>query len=100
MFLLVIGLAFLAATLASKNHGQDDMEGILEAEEDDFNSIENERAIFIIGEMDKFETKDLSESIHENAGSENIAPYSINSHTMLENIVKTVEIQGLNNGLM
>ena len=104
MFLLVIGLAFLAANLASKNHGQDEMEGILEAEEDDFkdyfDSIENERAIFIIGEMDKFETKDLSESIHEKEGSDNIAPYSINRHAMLEKIVKTVKLQGFNNGLM
>ena len=100
VFLLVIGLAFLAATLASKNHGQDDMDGILEAEEDDFNSIENERAVFIIGEMDKFETKDLSESIHEKEGSDNIVPYSINRHAMLEKIVKTVKLKGFNNGLM
>ena len=80
------------------------MEAILETEEDDFkdyfNSIENERTIFIIGEMDKFETKDLSESIHEKEGSDNDAPYNINRHAMLEKIVKTVKLQGFNNGLM
>ena len=39
------------------------MEEIIDAEDDyfceSFDSIENERAIFIIGEMDKFDTEDI-----------------------------------------
>ena len=55
--MLVIVLSVLAAKLASKIQTQDDMEGIMEAEDDDFSdhfdNIENDAAIFIIDEKDK-----------------------------------------------
>ena len=63
MFFLVITLAVLAARLASNKHNQDDMEGIMEAAEDEFSehfeNIENEGAIFIIEERDKFDAMDI-----------------------------------------
>ena len=59
MFLLVLALAFLAARLARQNDGQDDVEKIIDPEDESFDSVENERAIFIIGEMDKFDTEDI-----------------------------------------
>ena len=63
MFLLVIVLAFLAAKLATKNNREDDMEGIMEAEEDvfdvHFDSIDNERAIFVIDESSRSNTSDI-----------------------------------------
>ena len=63
MFLLLIVLAFLAAKLVTKNNREEDMEGIMEAEEDEFNehfdSIDNERAIFIIDERSKLNTPDI-----------------------------------------
>jgi hypothetical protein len=80
MFLLVILLAFLAAKLVTKNDREDDMEGIMEAEEDVFNdhfdSIDNERAIFIIDERSKLNMPDivneriLSETIDQNNESD------------------------------
>ena len=63
MFFLVITLAFLAARLASNKHNQDDMEGIMEADEEDFSehfeNIENEGAIFIIEERDTFDAVNI-----------------------------------------
>ena len=39
MFCLVITLAFLAARLAGNKHGQDDMEGIMEAAKEDLKTL-------------------------------------------------------------
>ena len=58
MVLLLATLAFLAFKLATKNYTEDDQEGILEDDyEEEYSghdSIDNERAIFIIEESDKF----------------------------------------------
>ena len=71
MFLLVIVLAFLAAKLATKNSREEDMEGIMEAKEDEFNvhfdRFHNERAIFVIDESSRSNTSDI---VNENILSE------------------------------
>ena len=76
MFFLVITLAVLAARLASNKHNQDDMEGIMEAAEDEFSehfeNIENEGAIFIIEERDKFDCS-------QETAPPQTSPYSYNS---------------------
>ena len=63
MFLLVIALAFLAAKLASKNDLPSELEGILGAEDEEYNEhfdiMDNERAIFIIDESLKLDTLDI-----------------------------------------
>ena len=63
MFLLVILLAFLAAKLVTKNNREEDMEGFMEAEVDEFNehfdNIDSERAIFIVDERSKLNTPDI-----------------------------------------
>ena len=88
IFLLVIVLSVLAAKLASKIQTQDDMEGIMEAEDDDFSdhfdNIENEAAIFIIDEKDK-PSEDIvfpivsAEPIQQTAESDRNASDSLNS---------------------
>ena len=75
MVLLLATLAFLAAKLATKDYNNDeDQAGILEDDyEEEYSghdSIDNERAIFIIEESDKFgsleERVNLSKAIEEN----------------------------------
>ena len=99
MFLLVIVLAFLAAKLVTKNDREEDMEGIMEAEEDDFNeqfdSIEDERAIFIIDERFKLNTPDivnernLSETNYRSVSSDRNAANMENKSSKVERIMKT-----------
>ena len=78
MFLLFLALAFLAARLARQNDGQDDVEEIVDPEDDyfceHFDSIENERAIFIIGEdivisRDATEKRKKQEESDDNAAA-------------------------------
>ena len=64
MFLLVIVLAFLATKLVTRDNGEEDREGIMRAyEENDFNehfdSLDDERAIFIIDESSKLSTPNI-----------------------------------------
>ena len=58
LVLLLSTLAFLAAKLATKNHNADDQEGIMEDDYEEeysghIDTIDNERAIFIIEERKK-----------------------------------------------
>ena len=92
MVLLLATLAFLAAKLATKNHTDDDQEGILEDDYEEENSghdsIDNERAIFIIEESDKFcslETVNKFKTIEETdknkltSKEEQINPLKVNN---------------------
>ena len=73
MVLLLATLAFLAAKLATKNYNDEDQAGILEDDYEEeysghFDTIDNERAIFIIEESDKLsslERVNLSKEIEE-----------------------------------
>ena len=102
MFLLVILLAFLAAKLAAKNTREEDMEGIMEAEEDEYNqhfdSLDNERAIFIIDERSKLNTPDIvndrmiSENTEQNNANDKNTENMDNKHSKLERLMKTFKI--------
>ena len=98
MFCLLITLAFLAARLASNKHNQDDMEGIMEAAEDDFSehfqNIENEGAIFIIEKRDKFDAVDIVNQQTEER-DKNTA-ISIKQQ-IFSRIVNKVKLQGFTN---
>ena len=113
--MLVIVLSVLAAKLASKIQTQDDMEGIMEAEDDDFSdhfdNIENESAIFIIDEKDK-PSEDIvfpivsAEPIQQTAESDRNASDSINSlnslnkQTTMDRILNRVKLLRFANKLM
>ena len=102
MFLLVILLAFLAAKLVTRNTREEDMEGIMEAEEDqfneDFDSVDNERAIFIIDERSKLTTPEivneriLSEPTEQNDESGRNAANMENKSSKVERLMKTFKI--------
>ena len=107
MFLLVIVLAFLAAKLATKNNREEDMEGIMEAEEDDFNehfdSIDNERAIFIIDERSKLNTpvivneRILSETPDQSNENDRNAANLENKSSKIERSMSTFQILRFSN---
>ena len=107
MFLLVILLAFLAAKLVTKNTREEDMEGIMEAEEDQFNehfdSIDNERAIFIIDERSKLTTPEivneriLSEPTEENDESGRNAANMENKMSKIERLLSTLKMRRFSN---
>ena len=101
MFLVVIALAFLAAKLATKNDLDEDLEGILEADDDEYNEhfdgIDNERAIFIIDESHKIDTPDivnsefLSETIEQSEETDKNAPKAKNKQTKSGRIMSTLK---------
>ena len=101
MFLLVILLAFLAAKLVTKNNREEDMEGIMEAEEDEFNehfdSVENEGAIFIIDERSKLNIPDivndriLSETIEQSYESDKNAANMEYKSSKIERLMSTFQ---------
>jgi hypothetical protein len=107
MFLVVILLAFLAAKLVTKNSREEDMEGIMEAEEDTFNehfeSIDNERAIFIIDERSKLNTPDtvndriLSETIEQCYESDKNTANMENKNSIIERLLKTFKMLRFSN---
>ena len=112
IFLLVIVLTVLAAKLASMIQTQDDMEGIMEAEDDDFSdhfdNIENEAAIFIIDEKDK-PSEDIvfpivsAEPIQQIAESDRNASDSMNrpnKQTIMDRILNRVKLLIFANKLM
>jgi uncharacterized UPF0160 family protein len=102
MFLLLILLAFLAAKVVTKNNTEEDMEGIVEAEEDEFSehldSIDNARAIFIIGERSKSNTSDivnekiLSETTDQSDESGRNTANMENKSSKIERLMSTFKI--------
>ena len=81
MVLLLATLAFLAAKLATKNHTDDDQEGILEDDYEEeyrghFDTVDNERAIFIIEESDKLGSLERVNLPPKNEETDKIVPTS------------------------
>ena len=100
MFFLVITLAFLAARLASNKHNQDDMEGIMEADEEDFSehfeNIENEGAIFIIEERETFDAVNIVNPQTEEMDKNKAISISIKQQ-IFSRIVNKVKLRGFTN---
>ena len=86
------------------------MEGIMDGEDDyfreHFDSIENERAIFIIGEMEKFDTVDIvnpnisSETIQQSEEKDEKIFSTSNERTKFGKIVNTMKLLKFTNSLI
>ena len=107
IFLLVLALAFLASKLAREHYSQEDMEGIIDGEDEHciehFDSIENEIAIFIIGDKDTVgivNPKISSETIQQSEEKDEKIFSTTNERTKFGKIVNTMKLLKFTNSLI
>ena len=65
VFILVAALACLAGKLASKNFQDQEREMIVQEEEEDYDNIDSEGAIFVIEEGAVFDSPGINSNTHE-----------------------------------